>query len=169
MGDLMKEKTCCFSGHRIIPSEYLPAISEMLCDTLIFYIEQGYRFFGAGGAIGFDTLAAQTVLNLKERYPEIKLILVLPCKDQASRWSDKDKEEYERIKASADKIVYTSERYFNGCMQKRNRHLVEHSSLCICYLNKTTGGTAYTVDYAMKKDLKIFNCCQDRVFVSSKP
>lgn len=116
---MMKEKTCCFSGHRLISSEYLPAISRKLRDTLVFYIEQGYRFFGAGGALGFDTLAAQTALDLKERYPEIKLILVLPCKDQANHWSTQDKEEYERIKASADKIVYTSERYFNGCMQKK--------------------------------------------------
>lgn len=158
----MKEKTCCFSGHRIIPSEYLPAISEMLCDTLIFYIKQGYRFFGAGGAIGFDTLAAQTVLDLKERYPEINLILVLPCKDQASHWSAKDKEEYERIKTSADKVAYTSERYFNGCMQKRNRHLVEHSSLCICYLTKQNGGTKYTVDYASKNGCKIHNLAQKK-------
>ena len=165
----MKEMTCCFTGHRQTPSEYLPAISKKLRDTLNFYIGQGYRYLGAGGALGFDTLAAQIVLELKQQYPDIKLVLVLPCKDQASHCIVQDKEAYEQIKARADKIVYTSERYFNGCMQKRNRHLLEHSSLCICYLNKTTGETAYTVDYAMKKDLKIFNCCQDRVFVSSKP
>lgn len=55
--------------------------------ALVFYIEQGYRYFVADGALGFDTLAAQTVLNLKQQYPEIKLILVLLCKDQAARWS----------------------------------------------------------------------------------
>lgn len=156
----MKEKTCCFTGHRHIPSKYLPAISKTLRDTLIFYIEQGYQYFGAGGALGFDTLAAQTILNLKELYPDIKLILVLPCKDQANHWSTQDKVEYERIKACADKVVYTSERYFNGCMQKRNRHLAEHSSLCICYLTKQSGGTKYTVDYASKSGCKIHNLAQ---------
>ncbi|HRN20742.1 MAG TPA: SLOG family protein [Prevotella sp.] len=84
-----------------------------------FYIEQGYQYFGAGGALGFDTLAAQTVLNLKQWYPCIKLILVLPCKDQAARWRANDVKEYERIKSHADKIVYTADRYFNGCMQKK--------------------------------------------------
>lgn len=158
----MKEKTCCFTGHRHIPSEYLPAISKTLRDTLIFYIEQGYQYFGAGGALGFDTLAAQTILNLKELYPDIKLILVLPCKDQANHWSTQDKVEYERIKACADKVVYTSERYFNGCMQKRNRHLAEHSSLCICYLTKQSGGTKYTVDYASKSGCKIHNLAQKK-------
>ena len=153
----MKEKTCCFTGHRQIPSEYLPALSKKLRDTLICYIEQGYRFFGAGGALGFDTIAAQMVLELKKQYPDIKLILVLPCRDQADRWTSQDVAEYERIKARADKVVYTSERYFNGCMQKRNRHLVDGSSLCICFLSKPSGGTKYTVDYATESGLMIVN------------
>ena len=153
----MKEKTCCFTGHRTIPTESLSAVSRKLKETLIFYIEQGYRYFGAGGALGFDMLAAQTLLELKKQYSKIKLILVLPCRDQANRWKQEDKQEYERIKASADKIVYTSEHYFNGCMQKRNRHLVDYSSLCICYLTKNTGGTAYTVEYAKKNNLTVIN------------
>ena len=44
-----------------------------------------------------------------------------------------------------------------GCMHKRNRHLVDNSSVCVCYLNKENGGTAYTVDYAGKKGLEIIN------------
>ena len=39
-------------------------------------------FYGAGGALGFDTLAAQTVLDMKKEYPQLRLILVLPCEDQ---------------------------------------------------------------------------------------
>lgn len=153
----MKEKTCCFTGHRKIPSESLPAISRKLKETLIFYIENGYRYFGAGGALGFDTLAAQTVLLLKQRYPWIKLILVLPCKDQAKRRSVQEIEEYERIKSSADKVVYISEHYYSGCMHKRNRHLVDNSSLCVCYLTERTGGAAYTVEYAAKNNLTVIN------------
>lgn len=153
----MKEKTCCFSGQRKIPSESLPDIYRKLKETLIFYIDQGYRYFGAGGALGFDTLAAQTVLLLKQCYPEIKLILVLPCKDQAYRWTVEDLKEYERIKALADKVVYTAEHYYDGCMHKRNRHLVDNSSLCICYLTQSGGGTAYTVNYANAQGLTIVN------------
>ena len=145
----MREKTCCFTGHRQISAEYLPAISEKLRDTLIFFIEQG-----------FDTLAAQTVLTLKQRYPCIKLILVLPCKDQAAKWRASDVKEYERIKSHADKIVYTADRYYNGCMQKRNRHLVDGSSLCVCYLAKQEGGTAYTVQYAREKGLQVVNIAE---------
>ena len=78
----MESRTACFTGHRELPTDDLPEISKRLEDTLLTLIEQGYCYFGAGGALGFDTLAAQAVLRLRERYPQIRLILVLPCLDQ---------------------------------------------------------------------------------------
>ena len=42
-------------------------------------------------------------------------------------------------------------------MHKRNRHLVDHSSICVCYLTEDRGGTAYTVNYAKKQGLKVIN------------
>jgi len=153
----LKEKTCCFTGHRDIPILQLPIIKSKLKKTIIEYIEKGYCYFGAGGAMGFDTLAAQTVLKLKETYPQIKLILVLPCLTQTRGWKETDVKEYERIKSLADKVVYTSQEYTRGCMFKRNRHLVDFSSLCIAYLTKDEGGTAYTVKYAKQNGLNIIN------------
>ena len=124
---------------------------------MIEAIEQGYRYFGCGGALGFDTLAAQTVLRLRETYPEIRLILVLPCRNQTRGWKQDAVAEYDRIIKAADKVTYTSEQYYSGCMHKRNRHLVDSSSLCICYLTEQSGGTAYTVNYARSLGLKIVN------------
>ena len=127
---------------------------------MIEAIEQGYRYFGCGGALGFDTLAAQTVLRLREIYPEIRLILVLPCRDQTRGWKQADVAEYDRIMKAADKVTYTSEQYYSGCMHKRNRHLVDNSSLCICYLTEQSGGTAYSVNYARSQGLKIINVAE---------
>ena len=154
--------TACFTGHRTLPEAELPEIAERLEGILTALIEQGYRYFGAGGALGFDTLAAQTVLRLRERYPQIRLILVLPCRNQTRGWPQADIDTYKAIKRCADKVTYTSENYFQGCMQKRNRHLVDNSSVCICYLTKSTGGTAYTVNYARRCGLRILNVAQSR-------
>lgn len=155
-----REKTVCFTGHRKIPLEKKDEITRRLKETLIQLINRGYLYFGAGGALGFDTMAEQAVLSLKEEYPQIKLILVLPCKSQANAWSTEDKEVYMEIIRKADKVVYTSQEYFRGCMQKRNRHLVDFSSVCVCYLTKDTGGSAYTVRYAISKGLSIENVAE---------
>ena len=114
-------------------------------------------YYGAGGALGFDCLAAETVLRLREKYPKLRLILVLPCKDQTRGWKAEDKNKYEEIRQRADKTVYTSEVYATGCMHKRNRHLVNCSSVCVCYQTQSRGGTAYTVNYARAHGLSIFN------------
>ena len=153
----MINQTCCFTGHRRIQLDQLESVTQRLRDAVIASIKDGYLYFGAGGALGFDTLAAQTVLDLKKDYPQIKLILVLPCRTQSRGWKQEDIEEYNRIMKAADKVVYTSQDYNNGCMHKRNRHLVDNSSLCICYLTERTGGTAYTVDYARKVGCRVIN------------
>ena len=147
----MKEKTVCFTGHRTIPLLKKWKIEKKLKEVLETLIEEGYCYFGAGGALGFDTIAAQAVLGLKKKHPEIKLILVLPCKNQTRGWEEKDVSVYESIIEQADKVVYTQEHYDRGCMFKRNRHLVDNSSVCVAYLTEEKGGTAYTVNYANQK------------------
>lgn len=122
-----------------------------------YLIKEGYLYFGAGGALGFDNIAAQAVLELRKKYPQIKLILVLPCRAQTKNWKASDVSEYEQIKQQADKIVYTSAEYTKDCMHKRNRHLVNNSSVCICYLTENSGGTYYTVEYAIQQGLRVIN------------
>ena len=156
----MKNQTCCFTGHRKIPLDQLESVTQRLRDAVIASIKDGYLYFGAGGALGFDTLAAQTVLDLKKDYPQIKLILVLPCRTQTRGWKQEDIEEYNRIMKGADKVVYTSMKYHSGCMHKRNRHLVDNSSLCICYLTNLSGGTAYTVRYAESRKIETIQSSQ---------
>jgi len=150
------EKTCCFTGHRVI-LENDSKIQKRLESEIKRLINIDVQYFGAGGAVGFDTIAALTVLKLKIEFPQIKLILVLPCKDQTKGWNEKDIKIYNQIRSTADKVVYTSEYYTNNCMFKRNRHLVDNSSVCICYLREKSGGTAYTVNYAKQKGLNIIN------------
>lgn len=156
----MKEKTVCFTGHRTIPMLKKWKIVKKLKETLEALIDNGYCYFGAGGALGFDTIAAQTVLGLKKKHPEIKLILVLPCKNQTRGWEEKDVSVYESIIEEADKVVYTQEHYDRGCMFKRNRHLVDNSSVCVAYLTEEKGGTAYTVNYANQKGIKVINIAE---------
>ena len=42
-------------------------------------------------------------------------------------------------------------------MHKRNRYLVDNSRYCIAYLNQNTGGTYYTVNYAIDNHVQVIN------------
>lgn len=153
----IKDKTCCFSGHRIISNNDYDKVYNDTKKAVISLIEKGVRYYGAGGALGFDTLAAPVVLDLKKEYPQIKLILVLPCANQTMRWNQRDIEVYDDIKSKADKVVTLSEHYYEGCMQARNRYLVQDSNYCVCYLKNVSSGTGYTVRYAEQQGLKVLN------------
>lgn len=42
-------------------------------------IHNGYKIFLSGMALEFDMIFAETVLSVKEKYPDIKIIGALPC------------------------------------------------------------------------------------------
>ncbi len=151
----MKPYTCCFTGHRKLPEEKLQTIKKRVDLAISDLVLNGVSYFCTGGALGFDTLAALCVLDAKKEYPEIKLVLVLPCKNQTKGWKKEDISLYEKILFQADEIIYISERYEKGCMQKRNRALVEMSSYCVSYLTRKTGGAFYTTTYAKREHLTL--------------
>ena len=99
----MRVKTCCFTGHRDLSPANRELIERRLEQTLIRLIESGVIYYGSGGALGFDTLASLSVLKLKQQYPHIKLILVLPCYSQTRGWKEDDIRVHEEIKHAADK------------------------------------------------------------------
>ena len=62
----------------------------------------------------------------------------------------------ERRTASAcDESVVLHERYVDGCMFERNRYMVDHADMLYACLERPTGGTLYTVNYAKRKHKRI--------------
>lgn len=158
--ELNREKCACFTGHRILSRDERAELRVTLRLELLRLINLGYTTFLAGGALGFDTVAEQEVLRLKnEISEEIKLVLVLPCRDQDLNWRERDSAVFHALRRSADEVIYTGETYERGCMFVRNRYLVDHSSVCLYFLRERAerGGTAYTVRYAERKGLKMID------------
>ncbi len=151
-----RSKVACFSGHRRLPQD-CTELQANLEKTIVELIERGVVFFGNGAALGFDQMAAETVLRLKEDYPHIRLVMVLPCppEQQSSYWNDEQKKRYYEILEQADKVRILSPQYTEKCMLDRNRHMVDNSAYLICYLREQRGGTFYTVNYAERKGLEI--------------
>ena len=157
----LKTKTCSFSGHRRISKDKQSWLRVRIAQEIQRLAEKGVFCFVCGGALGFDTLAAQTVLELRQSNADLHLLLILPCRDQTHGWSARDIAVYQSILEQADQVCYTEERYSAGCMHKRNRALVDCSNWCVCYLKNTRGGTRYTVDYAVQRGLTVVNLAED--------
>ena len=153
----MKDKTCCFTGHRTLQKEQLPEIIRQLEAVIEKLIQQGVIYYGCGGAIGFDQLAGEAVLSLKKKHPQIKLIMVLPCAEQDKNWPQTAKYRYRALLAACDKIVYIQQAYDSGCMHRRNRHLVDNSGVCVAWFAGRLGGTEHTINYAKQQGITVIN------------
>ena len=151
------EKTCFFTGHRIIPNADRERIKSNLRQECIKLIENyGVTHFIAGGALGFDTLAELTVLDLKQVYPHITLTLYLPCTDQTEHWNAYDKRMWLYLKKAADDYRFiTDGTYISGCMQMRNRAMADDARYGIAYCTRKRGGTYSCLSYALSKERKI--------------
>ncbi len=152
-----QKTTACFTGHRFIPASLTLQLRSRIETALLESYNNGYRTFLCGGARGFDTLAALEVLQFRNHHPDIRLVLAVPCADQADLWPESDRKIWESVRVQANEVCILSESYYNGCMQARNRFMVDASSLCFCYLNRFQGGTWFTVRYALHCGLMLKN------------
>ena len=135
----MRERTCCFTGHRDTPADRLQMVMTGTEAKVRELISQGYRYFGIGGAMGYDTIVAEMLFRLREReYPEIKIILVYPFDGFISRWSDSQQATYARLLPMYDKRVCVCKSASREAYLARDRHLVDYSSACIAYCTRQT-------------------------------
>jgi len=158
----MRERTACFTGHRQIDEKDLPRLTQRLDETIAELIRQGVIYFGNGGCYGFDHIAALAVLKARKLNPDVKLIMVLPCNNQDERWKEPDRQAFKHILEQTDKIKYVSEQpYFDGCMAKRNLHLVENSGVCVAYMKHGRSGSSQTVRLARERGLTVINLAEE--------
>ena len=70
------EKWCsvAFTGHRFISSDRVEEVRESVNNEIRLLYSKGFRNFFCGMALGFDMLAAEEVLKLKEELPAILLV-----------------------------------------------------------------------------------------------
>ena len=154
------EKTCFFTGHRIISPQEKNNIERALRMEILNAVNNGIDVFISGGAIGFDTMAAEQVIVMRQDY-DITLKLYLPCKDHFLNWGEGDRLKFHRISAAADSIFYVSgQPYREGCMKKRNKAMTEASDMCIAYMKNPRSGTAQTVKMAINKGIEVVNIAE---------
>ena len=161
-----KENTCCFTGHRPMKlpwgmNENDPRCIELKAELyarLEGAYELGYRNFVCGMAIGCDMYFAEAVLELRANHPDVHMEAAIPCGAQPERWHKKERLRYNRLIDSADEVNVLQLAYTPDCMMKRNRYMVDKSSMIIACFDGRPGGTMSTVLYAQRAGLKVIIC-----------
>ncbi len=154
-----KLKKCFFTGHRNMSISEIMSIQDELEQCISDCIAAGVYIFIAGGAVGFDTLAAETVLKLKRKYPDIMLCLYIPGYGQTRCFSASQKRRWKYIWNRADYVKYISyaDCGIKGVYAKRNQAMADDAGFCIAYCKYERTGSAQTLEMAKKNGVIIMN------------
>jgi len=149
-----------FTGHR---AEKLPWKDEnskqaedfkmQLCIEINLKIKAGCDTFLTGMCNGVDIIAGEMVLELKETYPHIKLISVIPYEEFPTNWSEDWRDRYFDLVGKADEEVMLNYKYHPKCFKQRNQYLVDNAKHLIAVQNKDDvfSGTMQTINMARRK------------------
>ncbi|MGN0787464.1 MAG: SLOG family protein [Candidatus Onthoplasma sp.] len=141
--NIFKENTATLTGHR---PKYLPwgynetklccvKFKSDLKDLLEQSINSGITYFLTGMAEGFDMIATEILIKLRETYKHIKIFAIIPYLNQDIKWTKQQRERYGEILKQCDMIT--------------------NSSLCIACFNGKPSGTSNTVKFAVENGCKI--------------
>ena len=155
--------SCSFTGHR---PEKLPwgtnerderclALKAQLRDAVEAAYAEGYRHFICGMARGCDMYFCETVLALRDRVQDVTVEAAIPCLSQPDGWRAEEQARYRDLLARCDYETVVQEQYSSGCMQRRNRYMVDHAGMLIAVHDGLPGGTRATIQYAMSRGLDI--------------
>ena len=164
MDDYMEQRkfsraaTAAFTGHRFVDASQREHVKKRLSNAVLVAYGNGIRNFISGFAIGFDMMAAEVVVSLKQSHPDITLTAAIPFNGQASRFSFYDRKRYDRVLKVADEVIVLSDSYYPRCFLERDEFMVNNASSLIAYYDgREKGGTFYTIRKAMAQNLPIVN------------
>ena len=158
-----KNATCCFTGHRV---EKLPwrtdesdtrciQLKERISDAVSSVYASGIRHFICGMATGCDMYFCEAVIDLRIQHPDVTIEAAIPWRGQPDKWSRALKDRYYRLVGECDYQTLVHSEYTPECMMRRNRYMVDSSSVLIAASLGIPGGTMNTILYALRQGLEI--------------
>ena len=158
-----RQYSCCFTGHRPgkLPWGYAEEdprcrlLKERIADAVEGAYQEGFQHFLCGMAMGCDLYFCEAVLLLRRDYPDVTVEAAIPCPSQPEGWPEAERARWQSLVDRCDYETVVQDHYDAGCMQRRNRYMVDHAALLIAAFDGSPGGTRYTVEYAMRRGLEI--------------
>lgn len=115
--------------------------------------EEGLEWVLISGQLGVELWAAEVVLELKEKYPELKLAVITPFLNQQETWSEKNKEWYISVMNKADFLDSISKKPYENPTQfrlKNNFFIQKSDALLLLYDPEKEGSPKFLLETAKR-------------------
>ena len=153
----MLRAICCFAGHSELydTGEIYKHLLSVIEDLIT---AENVCEFWVGNYGAFDKLSAKAVRELKVKYPDIQLNLVIPyLTSEINEYRELYYKDYDNILV-ADIPEKTPKKLQ---IIKGNQCMVKNSQVLVCYISHSWGGAAKTLEFAQKrKNIQIINLAE---------
>ncbi|XID90156.1 DUF1273 domain-containing protein [Paenibacillaceae bacterium WGS1546] len=99
----------------------IPYIRRAIEARLIPLLEEGLEWIVTPGQYGVDLWACETAIELKERYPHLKISILTAFAGQEEKWKEDKQDYYRGILRGVDYVGTVSKRPYSGAWQFRAR------------------------------------------------
>lgn len=149
--------TCCFIDYNLFENnENQTTYKQKLKEKIESLIKDYYVIhFISGVSRGFEQLAAENIIELKNVYPKITLEAVLPYENFPVDWSKEERDKYYFIMEKIDKETLLQYHYTKDCIRKKNVYIINKSNFIIV-LCKNTCEINDLISYAKSKKKTLF-------------
>ncbi len=94
-------------------------------------ISQKSRCVISNMSLGPEMQLAKAATELREEGYDIKLSVILPCRNYEVKRIEEDKEEYRKIVCLADSVEYLYEEYQKGCIHEANKKAIDKADIVL--------------------------------------
>ena len=142
----MKEKICCFCGHREILAEDCRRKTANIITYLIEH--EGVTTFYSGHMDEHDRLCEDCVVSAKNKYENIRLCWVAPYLTAKN---------YGYRSGIFDEIIIPDLGgvHYKRAITMRNRYMADKADIMLCYIERDYGGAYEMMKYANKTGIRI--------------
>lgn len=149
------QKSCALIGdpHFLLPFEPDRRDSGSTLRTIALreiekVVLTGHHRFLCGFTAGVDLLLAETVLELRGKYPSIMLESVMAYENEAAKWPEPIREQYYDLLEYCDAERLLQTRFSMDCLIRRNRYLVDHADILLTVTEGLLGNPLQAIHYA---------------------
>ena len=149
----MNNLNCALFGHRMLASGY----EDKLRLELNKLILRGVKTFYVGTHGDFDTLAYKLLREIKQRYADVKILLVFTSNKIFEKINGYYLTEY--FPNTECISFFVEDKFYKARITETNKQMVDNSDIILCCVNleNKSSGAGKAVKYAIKHGKEIIN------------
>ena len=131
----------------------IAVIKKALYDQLYQLCDAGLEWIVISGQLGVESWAAETVLELKKEFPNVKYSVITPFLEQEKNWNEQKQTQYIQIINNADFVTSVTKRPYEAPWQfiEKDKFIINNTDgMLLIYDEDNEGSPKYILKLVEK-------------------